>query len=211
MRMIALMMMVFLFVPGSLFARDVTGLDKHVKKIANMIYDSLERGAGDDGIEKWVVIFMPFRIGSYHRTTRTGRHIVDEVCIALINKGVKVVDREAVYAALEERHLAEVGLINEFTTIEIGKALGANVYIQGRISLGYSYIGWNSRITPLKWGVSISGVSYSIDQTRRIKKFVQGLGNGPPNPNLTKSITVFYWRDENGKMQRRSEWQFKRK
>ena len=69
-----------------------------------------------------------------NRVNRHSRDISDELTTTLFKSGYfEVLDRQHLAKVLEEQGLAQTGLIDENSAVEIGKLIGAGVFVFGRI------------------------------------------------------------------------------
>jgi len=73
-------------------------------------------------------------VGQRNRVTRHSRDISDELTTTLFKSGYfEVLDREHLAKILEEQGLAQTGLIDESSAVQIGNIIGAGVFVFGRI------------------------------------------------------------------------------
>ena len=119
---IKLMIFVILILAIILSSCGTTAMYMNVKRPAEINLKGYQKVAIGDVVDQ------------RNRVNRHSRDISDELTTTLFKSGYfEVLDRQHLAKVLEEQGLAQTGLIDENSAVEIGKLIGAGVFVFGRI------------------------------------------------------------------------------
>lgn len=121
-------------------------------KINNMVESLAAKIAKKDS----VLLFVPPVVSTEKRATQLSNILAEELSIAFVDHGIKVVERTRLREILSEMNLEESGLFDIETTSKIGKLLGANYIVLGSYSQIGNEITVNLKFVELERGVTVA-------------------------------------------------------
>jgi len=80
------------------------------------------------------VAVLSFDAPMEFRTAQLGNVIGDMLTTALVKMGLEIIERQQLEAVLREQQLARLGIIDPATAVEMGKILGVDYILGGRIT-----------------------------------------------------------------------------
>jgi len=108
-----------------------------------------------------IVAILPFKNNSPDKSLDSTGAILSELISAQMStyKGFKIVERQRLEEVLGELKLAQTGIIDQSTAIQIGKMLGANVMALGSFSKLGKKVLVTMRLVKVETGEIVGGVT----------------------------------------------------
>lgn len=105
--------------------------------------------------------------------THFGRYLSERLYVKLSQSDAfNIVDRNNIKLILKEQSLQQSGVIDEKTITELGKLVGANIFIKGVLTEFKDYVNVEITIINIAKGTIIGGGNYQIKKTQEVLKLI---------------------------------------
>jgi len=141
------------------------------------------------GFKRIVISQFVMNGSSFNRLTEK---IQEQLLIAMVKRGTKVVERSQLERVLREQKLNYSGLITLDTAKKVGQLLGANGIILGTASDMGDSISINARLVDLETGIAVTASSVDLPKTPVIEQMMSDgiLSSGNNQPSAVRRRTV---------------------